>query len=356
MSRCSWTLHKFYRDPNFDIITSGEEGSCSLPGLDTKNTDRPLIVQFCANSPKQLLAAAKLVEARCDAIDIDLGCPQEIARRGRYGAFLMDDWELVYNMITVKFRVFKDIERRVAYAQMLEDAWDQILICHSCTCEQRGQNSALASYEHIRAIKAAVSVSVFANGNILFSSDNPRCLAETGVDSLMSAEGVFYNPALFSASSLLDETNPPLADLTLEYLAILRSQPTRTAPSAVRGHLFKILRLALRREAYWDLRERLGRVRAPAAKRSADAEEDRAWVEEYLEICQEAKTRLIVDAEEATQGGRIPVRDLVTTDCDTGLEVLLHWLAQPYFRPPPPTAGKSNNSEPPLPSVLVVSP
>lgn len=42
-----------------------------------------------------MASAAKLAEEYCDAIDINLGCPQSIAKRGRYGSFLQDDWELL---------------------------------------------------------------------------------------------------------------------------------------------------------------------------------------------------------------------------------------------------------------------
>lgn len=42
-----------------------------------------------------MAAAAKFVENDCDAIDINLGCPQSIAKRGRYGSFLQEDWQLL---------------------------------------------------------------------------------------------------------------------------------------------------------------------------------------------------------------------------------------------------------------------
>ncbi|KAL9999109.1 putative tRNA-dihydrouridine(16/17) synthase (NAD(P)(+)) [Helianthus debilis subsp. tardiflorus] len=43
--------------------------------------------------------AARRVEPYCDYVDINLGCPQRIARRGNYGAFLMDKLPLVKSMV-----------------------------------------------------------------------------------------------------------------------------------------------------------------------------------------------------------------------------------------------------------------
>ncbi|KAG6899399.1 hypothetical protein C0993_010595 [Termitomyces sp. T159_Od127] len=407
------TTHKYYREQYFDIA-SGEEGAASLPS--SSDTDRPLIVQFCANDPDALLKSAKLVEAHCDAVDINLGCPQDIARRGHYGSFLQDEWDLIYTMsvyspavqftttknksqvntlhknltvpVTAKFRVFPDIEKTVEYAKMLERAGAQIITCHGRTREQRGQNTGLASYAHIAAVKRAVSIPVFANGNILFAADIQRCLDETGADGVMSAEGVLYNPSLFrglsSSSSHPTSTSTPtstmpsptstsrqkhyeldtpatVATLALEYLSIVRAQRTRTSPSAVKGHLFKILRPALGRERYHDLREQIGKVRVDVPRRlevrkaggkeaqvQEEGEEAWTWVDTYARIVEEVQVRLEDDARVATEDGRIALEELVRTDEKTGLDLLPWWIAQPYFRPlPVPVAGKKGKDKEP---------
>lgn len=43
-----------------------------------------ILLQFCANDPEIFLQAAKLVEPYCDGVDLNLGCPQIIARRGTH--------------------------------------------------------------------------------------------------------------------------------------------------------------------------------------------------------------------------------------------------------------------------------
>lgn len=55
-------------------------------------------VQFCGNDPNVMLEAALLAQDHCDAIDINLGCPQAIAKRGKYGSYLQDDWPLLQSI------------------------------------------------------------------------------------------------------------------------------------------------------------------------------------------------------------------------------------------------------------------
>lgn len=40
--------------------------------------DRPLIAQFCTDDPEMFVNASKFIEDKCDAIDLNLGCPQVI--------------------------------------------------------------------------------------------------------------------------------------------------------------------------------------------------------------------------------------------------------------------------------------
>lgn len=61
--------------------------------------DRPLVAQICGHDPETMVKAAKMLEDEVDAIDVNFGCPQGIAKRGRYGSFLLEEPELVEKIV-----------------------------------------------------------------------------------------------------------------------------------------------------------------------------------------------------------------------------------------------------------------
>jgi len=69
--------------------------------------DGPLFFQFCCSDPDVALKSMQLLLSLLPpdldyskyAIDINCGCPQGIARRGAYGAFLLEQRELLLSIV-----------------------------------------------------------------------------------------------------------------------------------------------------------------------------------------------------------------------------------------------------------------
>jgi tRNA-dihydrouridine synthase 1 len=211
-----------YRDSHFQPLTSAlpspvdEYHVSQLPDSDkhldgNPAFDRPLTVQFCSNDPDDLLAAAKHVAPFCDAVDLNLGCPQGIAKRGKYGAFLQEDWGLIARMIgklheelsvpiTAKMRVLETPEKTLEYAKTILNAGASIITVHGRRREQKGHNTGLADWTMIRYLRDNLpkDTVIFANGNILQHEDIQACLDATGADGVMSAEANLYDPTIFA--------------------------------------------------------------------------------------------------------------------------------------------------------------
>lgn len=185
--------------------------------------DRPLFVQFCANEPEHFLEAARIVQPYCDAVDLNLGCPQGIARRGHYGSFLQEDWGTIGKLIrtlhekldipvTAKMRVLETREKTLEYAKMILDAGASIITVHGRQRDQKGHKTGLADWSVIRYLREQLppETVIFANGNILQHADIQDCLDATQADGVMSAEGNLYDPSIFA-------TPPPAGDEGREY-------------------------------------------------------------------------------------------------------------------------------------------
>ncbi|CAK9315630.1 unnamed protein product [Citrullus colocynthis] len=226
----------------------------------TCQEDRPLFVQFCANDPDVLLEAARRVEPYCDYVDLNLGCPQRIARRGNYGAFLMDNLPLVKAIVeklasnlqvpvSCKIRIFPNLQDTINYARMLEEAGCSLLAVHGRTRDEKDGKKFRANWSAISAVKNAVRIPVLANGNIRHMEDVNNCLQETGVEGVLSAETLLENPALFAGFRTAEwiegceentrDGNLDQADLLVDYLKLCEKYPVPWR--MIRSHVHKLL-------------------------------------------------------------------------------------------------------------------
>eukprot|EP01065_Artemidia_motanka_P046563 TRINITY_DN7080_c2_g1_i1.p1 TRINITY_DN7080_c2_g1~~TRINITY_DN7080_c2_g1_i1.p1 ORF type:complete len:587 (+),score=168.59 TRINITY_DN7080_c2_g1_i1:73-1761(+) len=238
--------------------------------------DTNMFAQLCGNDPELVVGTAKELQySGCKAIDLNLGCPQGIAKRGNYGAFLMDDLALIRSLITAldqhidipitaKIRCFPDPQHTVEYARMCVDAGASIVTVHGRLREQKGHEVGCADWGKIRMVKEALDVPVFANGNIWWHGDIERCFAETGCDAVMSADSLLWDPRLFSnpQSFLLSGRHffveDPLiraqgVQLALDYLDICETHPTQV--SHMKTHVFKLAHQSM--HAFPDMRLKL---------------------------------------------------------------------------------------------------
>jgi tRNA-dihydrouridine synthase 1 len=297
-----------------------------------KDIDRPLIVQFCANDPELLLKAARLVESKCDAVDLNLGCPQGIAKKGKYGAFLMDDWDLVHKLIstlhknltvpvTAKIRIYDDKQKSLEYAKMVLDAGAQFITIHGRTRDMKGQATGLANWDTLRYLRDNLPKDqvFFANGNILYPSDIERCIVSTNCDAVMSAEGNLYNPGVFwTKDNNIDKQFARVDKMLREYFEIVKECPGVASRHSMKSHFFKLLHSFL--EENKDLRPVIGRtsVHSPFEDWEAIVAEVEKRVSEIYNQANISEIDVITVGEPQSWGGNY--------------RIIPYWRCQPYFR------------------------
>lgn len=312
--------------PMFHSSCFSKDPKYRKDSLQTCPEDRPLIIQFCGNDPKVLLDAALLAQDHCDAIDINLGCPQAIAKRGHYGAFLQEEWDLLKEIVTTlhknlsvpvtcKIRIFEDMNKTIRYAKMLEAAGCQMITVHGRTREQKGPLTGIADWKYVKKLKEILSIPVLSNGNIMCVQDLHRCMEETGVNGIMTAEGNLFNPFLFEG------VNPTAWSVAYEYLDIVEQYP---APiSYIRGHLFKILHHLMNLKSNAPLREQMALSHSVAEFRAIVKELDDKYTPFH-------EGRQQWTGEETS----LPPTESGLDEPDYNLS-LPPWLCQPYIRAPP---------------------
>ena len=178
----------------------------------TPPEDRPLVAQFCGSDPDTLLSAARSLERYVDAVDLNCGCPQGIARRGKYGAFLLEKGDHLVGIVrhlssnlsvpvTVKVRLLPTgLDDSLALYERLVDAGAAMLTVHGRNRHQKGSETGPPDWDAIRTVVERLGhrVPILANGGIGNLDDARRCLSYTGADGVMSSEAILEHPALFT--------------------------------------------------------------------------------------------------------------------------------------------------------------
>ncbi|WP_163560005.1 tRNA dihydrouridine synthase DusB [Halomonas sp. NO4] len=177
--------------------------------LDHRGEPGPRSVQIAGGDAAMLAEAARLnVEQGAEIIDINMGCPAKKVCNKAAGSALLRDEALVGEIleavvaavdvpVTLKIRTgwCAASNNGVRVARLAEAAGIQALAVHGRHRQQR--YSGTAEYDTIAAIKAAVSIPVFANGDIDSPEKAAAVLDYTGADAVMIGRAAQGNPWIF---------------------------------------------------------------------------------------------------------------------------------------------------------------
>ncbi len=198
--------------------------------------DEPRSIQLAGNDPRVMAEAARAnVDLGAQIIDINMGCPAKKVCKKAAGSALLKDEGLVREIltsvvnavdvpVTLKIRTGWDRDNRngVTIAKIAQDTGIQALAVHGRTraCAFKGE----AEYNTIANIVKAVTIPVFANGDIDSPEKAHQVLELTGANAVMIGRAAQGNPWLFREINHFLETGEKLAKPTpLEIEKVLSS-------------------------------------------------------------------------------------------------------------------------------------
>ncbi|MGY4492178.1 tRNA dihydrouridine synthase DusB [Pseudomonas sp. TE3610] len=169
----------------------------------------PRSVQIAGGDAQMLAAAARAnVEMGAQIIDINMGCPAKKVCNKAAGSALLKDEALVQEIlhavvaavevpVTLKIRTGWDRSNKngITVARIAEQAGISALAVHGRT--RADLYTGEAEYDTIAAIKQAVSIPVFANGDIDSPQKARHVLDATGADGLLIGRAAQGRPWIF---------------------------------------------------------------------------------------------------------------------------------------------------------------
>ncbi len=296
-----------YTHENYPTVDRRYEAPCAMA------TRGPMIAQLAGHDVATVVKAAQKIvtstNGRIAGIDLNLGCPQNIARKGNYGAFLMERHpstacsilkalrQTLPSTVSVsaKIRLPYDSTQQKARLQQLCDTGINFKTIHA-----RDYTENKTTVKHIqlpRLIEAVRTIReysnnqipVVVNGGIEFAADAIQIQQQTGAAAVMSSEALLERPNLLGAIQVQQQhqlasgatsmiaTSNDLVDTpeqqfhnqiqyALDYIKWCYYVPPLSSGlgtkggsfNVVRGHLFKMLYRFFNDPMNYDLRDHLG--------------------------------------------------------------------------------------------------
>ena len=166
------------------------------------------VIQLVGRDPAAMAEGARMAEkAGADIVDLNFGCPAKEVTGVAAGSALMRTPDLACRImeaavqatrrpVTVKMRLGWDEDSRNAaeLAKRAEDIGVRAVTVHGRTRKQfyTGQ----ADWDAVGEVKAAVTIPVIVNGDIVTVQAAREALSRSGADALMLGRGVYGRPWL----------------------------------------------------------------------------------------------------------------------------------------------------------------